>query len=126
MVTEADPRPLVLVVDDYDDAREMYADCLDTWGFRVEQAGTGEEAVAMALALRPAVIVMDVSLPGMDGWAATRAIKGDHRTRGIAVVALSGHARAGAAASARQAGCDAFLPKPCLPDDIVEIVKRFL
>jgi two-component system cell cycle response regulator DivK len=126
MVTEALPRPLILVVDDYDDAREMYAECLDASGFAVAQAENGDEAVAKALALLPALIVMDLALPGMDGWAATRAIKTDARTAMIPVVALSGHARSDASTAARDAGCDAFLTKPCLPDQIVEIVRRLL
>lgn len=126
MVAEALPRPLVLVVDDYEDAREMYAECLDASGFAVAQAETGDQAVAMALALMPALIVMDLALPGMDGWSATRAIKTDVRTAMIPVVALTGHARSDASTAARDAGCDAFLTKPCLPDQIVEIVRRLL
>jgi CheY-like chemotaxis protein len=126
MVTEAPLRPLVLVVDDYQDAREMYAECLDQSGFRVAQAESGDEAVAMALALQPALIVMDLALPGMDGWSATRAIRTDARTARIPVLALTGHARSDASSAARQAGCDAFLTKPCLPDEIVQIVRQML
>ena len=126
MVAEGLPRPLVLVVDDYEDAREMYAECLDASGFPVAQAESGDEAVAKALALHPALIVMDLALPGMDGWTATRAIKTDVRTASIPVVALTGHARSDASTAARDAGCDAFLTKPCLPDAIVEIVRRLL
>jgi len=126
MVAEGLPKPLVLVVDDYQDAREMYAECLDASGFRVAQAESGDEAVAKALALQPALIVMDLALPGMDGWTATRAIKTDTRTARIPVVALTGHARSDASAAARDAGCDAFLTKPCLPDEVVAIVRRLL
>jgi two-component system, cell cycle response regulator DivK len=126
MVAEGLPRPLVLVVDDYQDAREMYAECLDASGFAVAQAESGDEAVAKALALQPALIVMDLALPGMDGWTATRAIKTDPRTARIPVVALTGHARSDASTAAREAGCDAFLTKPCLPDAIVELVRRLL
>ena len=126
MVAEGLRRPLVLVVDDYQDAREMYAECLDASGFAVAQAESGDEAVAKALALQPALIVMDLALPGMDGWTATRAIKTDARTARIPVVALTGHARSDASSAAREAGCDAFLTKPCLPDAIVELVRRLL
>jgi two-component system cell cycle response regulator DivK len=126
MVAEGLPKPLVLVVDDYQDAREMYAECLDASGFRVAQAESGHEAVAKALALQPALIVMDLALPGMDGWTATRAIKTDSRTARIPVVALTGHARSDASAAAHDAGCDAFLTKPCLPDEVVAIVRRLL
>ena len=116
----------MLVVDDFQDAREMYAECLDQSGFRVAQAESGDEAVAKALALQPALIVMDLALPGMDGWTATRTIKTDARTSRIPVVALTGHARSDASSAAHEAGCDAFLTKPCLPDEMVQIVRRML
>ena len=119
-------KPLVLVVDDYQDAREMYAEYLSFSGFRVVEAATGTEAVEKALALRPDVILMDLSLPGMDGWAATRQLKSDDRTKRIPVVALTGHALSGASEGARLAGCDAFVTKPCLPDELVVEVRRML
>ena len=122
----SDARPLVLVVDDYQDAREMYAEYLSFSGFRVAEAGTGVEALEKAFELQPDVILMDLSLPGMDGWAATRRLKTDDRTRHIPVVALTGHALAGASEGARQAGCDAFVTKPCLPDELVLQVRRML
>jgi len=126
-MTPADSRrPLVLVVDDYQDAREMYAEYLSFSGFRVAEASNGLEAVEKAFALRPDVILMDLSLPGMDGWTATRQLKTDERTRSIPVVALTGHALAGASDGARQAGCDAFVTKPCLPDELVLEVRRML
>jgi two-component system, cell cycle response regulator DivK len=118
--------PLILVVDDYQDAREMYAEYLSFSGFRVAEASNGLEAVEKAFALHPDVILMDLSLPGMDGWAATRQLKSDERTRSIPVLALTGHALAGASDGARQAGCDAFVTKPCLPDELVVEVRRML
>jgi two-component system, cell cycle response regulator DivK len=118
--------PLVLVVDDYQDAREMYAEYLSFSGFRVVEAATGTEAVEKALALQPDVLLMDLSLPGMDGWAATRQLKSDERTKRIPVLALTGHALAGASEGARLAGCDAFVTKPCLPDELVVEVRRML
>ena len=69
---------------------------------------------------------MDLSLPIMDGWEATRRLKADHRTAGIPVVALTGHALAGVSERAREAGCDAFVTKPCLPEDLVREIKRVL
>ena len=69
---------------------------------------------------------MDLSLPGMDGWTATRHLKSDARTREIPVVALTGHALAGSSDGARQAGCDAFVTKPCLPDELVIELRRIL
>jgi two-component system, cell cycle response regulator DivK len=118
--------PLVLVVEDYQDAREMYAAYLQFSGYRVAEATNGEEAIEQALALRPDIILMDLALPKMDGWEATRRLKSDDRTRHIPVVALTGHALAGHADGAREAGCDAFVTKPCLPDELVAEIKRML
>ena len=118
--------PLILVVDDYQDAREMYAEYLQFSGFRVAEARNGNEAVDQAFALKPDLILMDLSLPGMDGWEATRRLKADETTRHIPIVALTGHALAGASEGARKAGCDSFVTKPCLPDDLVVEVRRML
>ena len=118
--------PLILVVDDYQDAREMYAVYLQFSGFRVAEARNGNEAVTQAFSLRPDLILMDLSLPGMDGWEATRLLKADDRTKHIPVVALTGHALAGASEGAKKAGCDSFVTKPCLPDDLVVEVRRML
>ena len=118
--------PLILVVDDYEDAREMYAEYLRFCGFRVAEARNGNEALDQAFELRPSLILMDLSLPGMDGWEATRQLKADDRTRHIPVVALTGHALAGASEGAKKAGCDSFVTKPCLPDDLVVEVRRML
>ena len=74
----------------------------------------------------PAIILMDLALPKMDGWEATRLLKADERTRNIPIVALTGHALAGHAEGARQAGCDAFVTKPCLPDVLVAEIQRML
>ena len=119
-------RPLILVVDDYQDAREMYAEYLQYSGFRVAEARNGNEAVDQAFALKPDLILMDLSLPGMDGWEATRRLKADPGTKHIPIVALTGHALAGASDGARRAGCDSFVTKPCLPDDLVVEVRRML
>ena len=118
--------PLILVVDDYQDAREMYAEYLQFSGFRVAEARNGNEAVEQALALKPDLILMDLSLPGMDGWEATRRLKADDTTKHIPIVALTGHALAGASEGAKKAGCDSFVTKPCLPDDLVVEVRRML
>lgn len=122
----SDQAPLILVVDDYQDAREMYAEYLQFSGFRVAEARNGNEAIEQAFALKPDLILMDLSLPGMDGWEATRQLKSDERTKNIPVVALTGHALAGASEGARKAGCDSFVTKPCLPDDLVVEVRRML
>jgi CheY-like chemotaxis protein len=117
---------LVLVVEDYEDAREMYAAYLHFSGYRVAEAANGIEAIEKTLELMPDIILMDLALPKMDGWEATRRLKSDERTKHIPVVALTGHALAGHAEGARQAGCDSFVTKPCLPDALVAEIQRML
>ena len=118
--------PLVLVVDDFQDNREMYAEYLLFSGFRVIQAANGKEALDQAFANRPDIIIMDLSLPVMDGWEATRRLKADGRTNAIPVVALTGHALQGHSKGAMEAGCDSFVAKPCLPDQLVAEIRKML
>ena len=119
-------QPLVLVVDDFQDNREMYAEYLVFSGFRVIQAANGKEALDQAFANRPDIIIMDLSLPVMDGWEATRRLKADRRTHEIPVVALTGHAMQGHSKGAIDAGCDSFVAKPCLPDQLVAEIRKML
>jgi CheY-like chemotaxis protein len=119
-------RPLLLLVEDFDDAREMYRDFLEYSGFRVETARDGHEAIEKARALHPSLILMDLSLPGIDGWEATRVLKQDPRTAGISIIALSAHALAPEGDRAREAGCDGFIAKPCLPTDLVSEIAVHL
>jgi two-component system cell cycle response regulator DivK len=119
-------RQRVLVVDDYPDAREMYTEYLEFTGFDVVQASTGAEALKQAVETDPDIILMDLSLPVMDGWEATRRLKADARTEHIPVVALTGHALAGYSEGAKSAGCDAFVTKPCLPEDLVKEIRKVL
>jgi len=125
-MTTTRSQPLVLVVEDYPDAREMYTAYLQFSGFEVAEATNGLEAIEKAETLMPDIVLMDLALPRMDGWEATRRLKSNDRTRHIPVVALTGHALAGHAEGARQAGCDAFVTKPCLPDALVAEIKRLL
>lgn len=119
-------QPLILVVDDYADAREMYVESLLVEGFRVAEASNGVDAVARARALAPDAILMDLSLPGLDGWEATRVLKADEATRHIPVVAITGHVPAQAAERASAAGCDRLLIKPALPDQVIAEVRLAL
>ncbi|MFY2556123.1 response regulator [Corallococcus terminator] len=119
-------RRRVLVVDDFDDAREMYAEYLEFVGFEVDTARDGMEAVEKAQSNEPDIILMDLSLPVMDGWEATRRIKQDLRTRDIPVMALTGHVLAGNAEHAREAGADEFVAKPCLPQDLENKIRNML
>jgi CheY-like chemotaxis protein len=124
MTTAKSDRPRVLLVDDYPDAREMYSEYLQFSGFDVAEATNGVEALERAAETSPDIILMDLSLPLMDGWEATRRLKADARTADIPVVALTGHALAGHSREAKDAGCDAFLTKPCLPDELVAALRR--
>ena len=104
----------------------MYAAYLSFSGYRVAEATNGVEAIEKTIELLPDIILMDLALPRMDGWEATRRLKLDERTKHIPIVALTGHALAGYAEGARQAGCDAFVTKPCLPDALVAEIQRML
>jgi two-component system cell cycle response regulator DivK len=119
-------KPMVLLVDDYDDAREMYAEYLKFSGFETVQAASGPEAVRRALESRPDIVVMDLSLPAMDGWEATRRLKADERTASIPVLALTGHVFANLSQRAKQAGFDGFVSKPCLPEDLIAEIRKVL
>jgi two-component system cell cycle response regulator DivK len=120
-------KKLVLVVDDYDDGRDMYAEYLRFAGYRVDVARDGQEALDKAQGTQPPdIILMDLSLPVVDGWEATRRLKQDERTRDIPVMAVSAHAMLGHAESAREAGADAFVPKPCLPQDVETKIRDLL
>ena len=118
--------PLILVVDDNLDAREMYAMYLEYEGFRVMQAENGHEAVKKTGANLPALVLMDVSMPRMDGWDAVRALKADPRTSTIPVLMLTGHAYEEHRLKAADVGADGFLAKPVLPDELAREVRRVL
>jgi len=117
---------LILVVDDFEDNLEMYSQYLRFNGYRVAEAVDGLDALTKAAALRPDLIVMDLSLPRLDGWEATRRLKKDPLTSHIPVVALTGHALAGHEEGARDAGCDSFVTKPCIPADLEAEIRRVL
>lgn len=119
-------RPLVLIAEDFEDARELYRDYLEFSGFGVETASNGREAVELAARLQPDLILMDASMPVLDGWQATRELKAAPGTSHIPVIALTAHAFDDARQQARAAGCDGFITKPCLPDDLVEKVRSTL
>ncbi len=116
------PAPLVLLVDDYDDAREMYAEFLKISGYRVAEASDGEEALRQASALAPDVILMDLALPVLDGREATRRLKADPATAGIPVAIISGMPPE----YVKGAGADACVTKPCTPEALLAEVKRLL
>jgi CheY-like chemotaxis protein len=119
-------KPVILLVEDFADARDMYRDYLEYAGFDTHTAVDGYEAIAKAQELGPDLILMDLSLPRMDGWEATRRLKNDPATSHIQIVALSAHALAAEGERAKLAGCDGFIAKPCLPAELVEQMSTYL
>jgi two-component system, cell cycle response regulator DivK len=99
-------RPLILLVEDQLELRQMYAQQLELSGFDVIQAGNGADALTHTAAHAPDVVLMDLSLPILDGWEATRRLKSDERTAHIPIVALTAHDGSGELQRATRAGCD--------------------
>lgn len=116
----------MLIVEDFDDAREMYAAYLRYSGFRVFEARDGLEAVSTALRCRPDLIVMDLALPRMDGWAAAQRIKSDPSTHNARIIALTAYSDPDSYRRAIAAGCLMVCPKPCDPDELVMLITAAL
>lgn len=116
--------PLVLVVDDTSDTRELYAEFLDHAGYRAEQAADGRQAVRRALRAHPSAIVMDLAMPILDGWEATRILHADPRTRDIPIVVLTGHDEPEQIRRAEECGASCVLTKPCAPRELLEVVEK--
>ncbi len=116
--------PVVLIVDDYPDTCEMYAAYLDLAGFRSLKANDGYQALRVAAEELPDVILMDLGLPGIDGYEVTKLLKSDPRTRHIPVIALTAHATAQQFENLVAAGFDDLILKPCLPDVLADEVGR--
>ena len=124
--TSSGRRPLILIVDDMADIRDLYSVYLSKEGFHPECATNGFEALSKATVMGPDVIVMDLNLPELDGWEATRRLKANDLTRAIPVIALTGLSIAQSKAAALEAGCDGFLTKPCYPDTLADEIRRVL
>ena len=118
--------PLVLLVEDDPQARDGYAEFLELGGFRVAQAGTAEEALALSIARLPAVVVTDIALPGRDGFALATDLQLDTRTRGIPVVAMTAYWATDVHERADRAGITAILLKPCQPEHLIAELQRVL
>jgi CheY-like chemotaxis protein len=117
----------VLYVEDNDDNVFMLKMRLELLGdFEVLTAEDGEKGCQMAAAERPDIILMDLEMPVVDGWEATRRLKGNPQTRDIPVIALSAHGLAGEREKALAAGCNEFDTKPIEFDRLVETVRRIL
>lgn len=122
----ATPKKTVLLVEDNEDNLVVYRTILEHVGYRVVEARDGEEGVERAKRELPDLILMDISIPKMDGWEATQRLKADPETRDIPIVALTAHALEEDRQKAVQAGCDGYLAKPVEPRRVVQEVERFL
>ena len=121
------PRPQrVLVVDDSADVRELWAMWLEFWGFAVEQACNGLEAVRKARTFQPHLVLMDLWMPVVDGLKATEALKADPHMKDIPVLALSADTFSPVRERALEAGAERFLPKPVHPDTLLEAIRDAL
>ena len=116
-------QPLVLIVDDYQDCRDMYGIYLSLSGFRVLKATDGSEALRLAHDAMPDVILMDIGLPGLDGYEVTRRLKHSQATRPIPVIALTAHTLH-QPETMRRLGFETTITKPCLPEALAAEVRR--
>ncbi len=114
----------ILLVEDNELNRDMLSRRLERKGYTVRMAVDGAEGVAQAVALKPNLVLMDLSLPVMDGWEAIRQIKANPETAGIPVIALTAHARAEDEKTARDAGADDFDTKPVDLNRLLEKMER--
>jgi two-component system cell cycle response regulator DivK len=116
----------ILVVEDQEDNRQIVRDLLTTTDYEVIEAENGEEALAAIAKQQPDLILMDIQLPVMDGYEATRRIKADPALRAIPIIAVTSYALSGDEEKARAAGCDDFVPKPFSPRQLLAKIQKYL
>ena len=116
----------ILIVEEHEDARRILRDMLETTDYELVEAENGEQALAVVARQRPDLILMDIQLPILDGYEATRRIKADPALRSIPIIAVTSYALSGDEAKARAAGCDDFIPKPYSPRQLLAKVRQYL
>lgn len=116
----------ILIVEDQEDNRRIIRDVLRHAGYQTDEATTGEDAIASVNAQAPDLILMDVQLPGLDGYATTRQIKSDPALRQVPIIAVTSFALVGDDVKAREAGCDDYVAKPYSPRKLLQRVKELL
>ena len=116
----------ILVADDDLDNRTIVTETLEAGGYQVRSATNGYEAIDLALKEQPDVILLDLSMPRLDGWKAAERMKQIPQTAKIPIIAFTAHAMTGDELKARNSGCDDYLSKPCLPTKIIEKVKQWI
>jgi two-component system, cell cycle response regulator DivK len=122
----SDNQKTVLLVEDNEDNLVVYRTILEHVGFIVVEARDGEEGVSRARSAHPDIILMDISIPKLDGWAATEQLKADSATASIPIIALTAHALEEDRLKALRAGCDGYLAKPVEPRRVVQEVEKFI
>ncbi|HZT58665.1 MAG TPA: response regulator [Pyrinomonadaceae bacterium] len=116
--------PSILIADDYDDNRELLRLMLETEGYEVREARNGREALDAARAEQPAVALIDLSMPSLDGWGLLRELRADERTRSISCVAVTAFAGDHDRQRALEAGFDGYISKPFRSKELIELVSR--
>ena len=116
----------ILVIEDHEDNRQILRDLLGSVGFEMIEAENGEEGVAAAAAHRPDLILMDIQLPIMDGYEATRRIKANPNLSATPIIVITSYALSGDEAKATAAGCDAYVTKPYSPRQLLATIRTFL
>jgi len=116
----------VLVVEDHEDNRRILRDLLGSAGYDMIEAENGQAAIVLAAEKRPDLILMDIQLPIMDGYEATRRIKADPDLRGIPLIVVTSYALSGDEEKARLAGCDDYVSKPFSPRDLLAKIRRHI
>ena len=116
----------ILVIEDQEDNRRIVRDLLESVGYRLIEAQDGLEGVRLAKAERPDLILMDIQLPLLDGYEATRRIKSDPELQAIPIVVVTSYALSGDDAKAKEAGCDAYIAKPFSPRRLLATIQSLL
>ena len=117
---------LILVVEDQEDNRRIMRDLLTSVGYEVIEAVTGEDGVATAETQRPDLILMDIQLPGLDGYEATRQIKANPDLEHIPIIVVTSYALSGDDVKAFEAGCNAYVSKPFSPRELLAKIREYL
>ena len=119
-------KPRILVVEDQEDNRRIVRDLLTSAGYEPLEAVTGQAGVSLAEAQRPDLILMDIQLPGLNGYEAARQIKANPELRTIPIIAVTSYALSGDDIKARQAGCDGYITKPFSPRALLAAIRGYL
>jgi two-component system, cell cycle response regulator DivK len=116
----------ILVVEDQEDNRQIIRDMLSTTDYQITEAVNGEEALAAVAKERPDLILMDIQMPILDGYEATRRIKANPALNSIPIIAVTSYALSGDDQKARAAGCDDYVPKPYSPRQLLAKIRQYL